>query len=69
MRIFPNKLQPIQYINNTPYVIHAVFPIVDVIDVTSLKQYLGVETAFKQNSNGTYLFVNEIPTIEFEELK
>ena len=69
MPIYTNKSQPIQYINKTPFLIHAVFPIIDVKNVDDFKKYLGVDTAFKQNSTGMYVFCNEIKEAEFEEIK
>lgn len=66
--IYTNKSQPIQYINKTPYLIHAVFPITEVKNVVDLKNYLGVDTAFKQNSTGNFIFCNEVTEPEYEEI-
>jgi len=69
MPIYTNKSQPIQYINKTPFLVHAVFPISHIKDVNGIKEYLGVDTAFKQNSTGVFIFCNEIKEHEFEEIK
>lgn len=68
MKIFPNRYQPIQYINKTPFLIHAVVPIERITDVVPLKQYLGCDTTFKNVKEGVYYFCEEIKEIEFEEI-
>jgi len=56
----PSYKRPIQYINGIPYIIHAVYPIDQVKDAPAIKQWLGVDTAFKSNRDGTYIFCEEI---------
>lgn len=68
MKIFTKKFQPIQYINKTPYLIHAIFAIEDVKNTTDWKNYLGCTTAFKNNREGVYYFCEEIESVEFEEI-
>lgn len=69
MKIFTNKLQPIQYINKTPYLIHALLRIEEVKSTTDWKNYLGCDTAFKNNREGVYYFCEEIKEVKFEEVK
>ena len=69
MKIFPNKFKPIQYIKDDAYLIHAIIPIVDITDATAMKNWLGVDKAFRQNSIGSYLFVEKIDGAEFEEIE
>lgn len=69
MRIYPNKLKPIQYINKIPYLITANIPIQQVKDVTLIKEWLECETAFKNNNLGLFIFCNEIEEIKFEEIE
>ena len=45
--IYPSYKRPIHYINNTPYVVHAIIPIHRIKDVRLVKEWLGCDTAFK----------------------
>lgn len=69
MPIYIKKYQPIQYINKIPYLIYATFPIDSMGDVSDMKKYLGVDTAFKHLKQGVYFFCNQIKEIEFEEIE
>jgi hypothetical protein len=68
MKIFPNRFRPIQYINKIPYLIHAIVPINEIEQTGDLKNYLGCDTAFKNQREGVYYFVEEIKEIEFKEI-
>lgn len=63
---FPSYKRPIQYINNVPYLVHAIYPIVSIKDANLVKEWLGVDTAFKSNRDGTYIFCEEIKEIDWE---
>lgn len=66
MARIPSYKRPIQYINNTPYLVHAVYDIVSVRDAKMVKQWLGVDTAFKDNRQGKYIFCELIEEVEWE---
>lgn len=65
---YPSHIRPIQYINNTPYLVHAVYPIVQVRDAKMVKEWLGVDTAFKDNRQGKYIFCELIEEINWENV-
>jgi len=65
---FPSYKRPIDYINNTPYLIHAVYPIDRVKNAPMIKEWLGVDTAFKSNRDGTYIFCEEIKEANWEQI-
>lgn len=67
--IYPNKLKPIQYINKTPYLISGVFAIDQVKDINAIKQWLEVDTAFKNVNQGVYYFCTAIEEASCEEIK
>jgi len=69
MSRLPIHKRYIQYINNTPYMVHAVYPIVRVLDAPAIKDWLGVDSAFKDNRNGNYIFCDEIEEISWEDIK
>jgi len=74
MPIFPNKNQPIQYINQTPYLIRGVLSIDEIdsnenVKVEDIKNYLGVDTAFRNQRQNSYIFCTEILEPEYEEIK
>jgi len=64
----PHYKRYIQYINQTPYLVHAVYPIVRVKDAKMVKDWLGVDTAFKDNRSGNYIFCDQIQDISWEEI-
>lgn len=67
---FPSYKRPIQYINNIPYLVHAIYPIEKVKDAVGIKDWLGCDTAFRSNRDGTYIFCEEIETAKIiEEIK
>lgn len=66
MSRFPSYKRPIQYINNIPYLVHAIYPIVNIRDANLVKKWLGVDTAFKSNRDGTYIFCEEIKEVDWE---
>lgn len=66
MSRIPSHIRPIQYINNQPYLVHAVYPIVHVKDAKMVKEWLGVDTAFKDNRQGKYIFCELIEEVEWE---
>ena len=68
MAIIPSYKRPIQYINNTPYLIHAIIPIERCRNVNMIKEWLGVDTAFKVQREGTYYFCEEIEEAEWEPI-
>ena len=49
--------------------VHAVYPIVRVLDAPAIKDWLGVDSAFKDNRNGNYIFCDEIEEISWEDIK
>jgi len=66
MSRLPNYKRYIQYINNKPYLVYALYPIVNIKDAKLVKEWLGVDTAFKDNRNGKYIFCDEIQEVEWE---
>ena len=46
--IFPSYKRPIEYINNKPYIVHAIIPIERVRNVKGIKEWLGCDTSFKE---------------------
>lgn len=68
MKVYPNKLKPIQYINKTPYLVTATAPITQIQNPSDVKGYLRCSTAFRSGKRGIYIFCDEIETIEFEEI-
>lgn len=67
MGVFINKYRPIQKINNNLYLLYAEIPIDKVMNVQDVKNYLGCDTAFRNNKTGTYIFGNEIEEAEILE--
>jgi len=65
MKRFPKYKGPIQYINNTPYQICAIFPIQDVKNAPLIKEWLECDTAFKNNREGVYYFCDKIEDLEW----
>lgn len=66
MSRFPSYKRPIQYINNTPYLVYAVYPIERVKDAPAIKEWLGCDTAFKDNRNNRYIFCEQIREVDWE---
>ena len=56
---FPSYKRPIQYINNTPYVIHAIIPIERCKNVSMIKEWLGVDTLLRFKEKETIGFVKK----------
>lgn len=67
--VFPSYKRPIQYINNTPYIIHAIIPIERCKNVSMIKEWLGVDTAFKVQREGNYWFCETIEDIQWENIE
>lgn len=65
--IYPSYKRPIEYIMNDPYLVYAKIPIERVKNVVLVKEWLGVDTAFKVQREGTYWFCESIPDIPYEE--
>lgn len=65
--IFPSYKRPIEYINHRPYLIHAIIPIERIRDATLVKEWLGVDTAFKVK-NTDYWFCEEIQEANWEQI-
>lgn len=65
---FPSYKRPIEYVNGNAYLVHAVYPIVSVRNPSLVKEWLGVDTAFKVNRDGTYWFCEEIQEIDWENV-
>ena len=63
--IYPSYKRPIEYINNTPYLVHAIIPIERVRDVKGIKEWLGCDTSFKVR-NRDYWFCEEIKEVDWE---
>ena len=68
MKRFPKYKGPIQYINNTPYQICAIYPIQDVKNAQLIKEWLGCDTAFKNNREGVYYFCDKIQEVWWENI-
>jgi hypothetical protein len=66
MRNFPKYKGPIQYINQTPYQICAVYPIDRVKDTIAIKDWLECDTVFKNNREGVYYFCDKIQDVLYE---
>ena len=65
---YPSYKRPIEYINNNPYLIYAVYPITSIKDAKLVKEWLGCDTAFKNNREGTYLFCDSIQDVSYESV-
>lgn len=63
--IFPSYKRPIEYINHTPYVVHAIIPVERCKNVNMIKEWLGVDTAFKVK-NRDFWFCDEIKEADWE---
>lgn len=68
MKRFPKYKGPIQYINKEPYQICAVYPIVEIKDVSLVKDWLECDIAFKNNREGVYYFCDKIEEVEWRML-
>jgi hypothetical protein len=66
MRYIKNN-RPIRSINENLYQIYAEYPIDRIKDVQGLKEWLGCETTFKSNQNGTYIFCSKIEEAQIVE--
>ena len=65
--IFPSHRRKARYINDNLYIIHAVIPIDRVKSAPLIKEWLGVDTAFKVK-NADYWFCEEIQEANWEQL-
>ena len=63
--IFPSYKRPIEYINHTPYVVHAIIPVERCKNVNMIKEWLGVDTTFKVK-NRDFWFCEEIQEADWE---
>jgi len=68
MRVYPNKLKPIQYINHTPYLVFANYPIQKIKDVSLVKEWLGCTTAFRSDKQGIFIFCDEVEEVQWENV-
>ena len=59
--------RPLRSINENLYQIYAEYPIDKVKDAQGLKEWLGCETTFKSNQNGTYIFCSKIEEAQIVE--
>jgi len=66
--VFPSHRRKARYINNNLYIIHAVIPIERVKNATMIKEWLGVDTAFKVQREGTYWFCELVEEPEWEDI-
>jgi hypothetical protein len=66
MRYIKNH-RPIRSIDENLYQIYAEYPIDKVKDAQGLKEWLGCETTFKSNQNGTYIFCSKIEEAQIVE--
>jgi hypothetical protein len=66
--IFPSHRRKARYINNNLYIIHAVIPIDRCKNVNMIKEWLGVDTAFKVQREGAYWFCELVEEPEWEEI-
>ena len=65
---YPPYKRPIEKVNGNLYIVHAEYPQHKIKNVSLLKEWLGVDTVFRQHSQNTYVFCELIEDIEFEEL-
>lgn len=65
---YPSYKRPIERVNNKLYIIHAEYKQDKIRDVSLVKQWLGVDTVFRQHSKGTFIFCEEIEDIDWEQL-
>lgn len=68
MSRFPSYKRPIEYINGKAYIIYAIYPIERIKDAPAVKEWLGCDTAFKHNKQGTYIFCQEIEDAKYESI-
>jgi hypothetical protein len=66
--IFPSNKRKARYINKKLYLIHGVIPIDRVKNAIMIKEWLGVDTAFKVQREGAYWFCEEIQEVEWENV-
>jgi hypothetical protein len=57
---FPSNRRPIQEINGDLFIVHAEYPESRVKDITLIKSWLGVDSAFVSHRNNTILFCEKI---------
>ena len=65
---FPSNKRKARYINKQLYLVHAVMPIDRVKNPTMIKEWLGVDTAFKVQREGTYWFCELVEEPEWENI-
>ena len=65
--VFPSYKRPIEYINKKPFLINSIMPIDRVRNANMVKEWLGVDTAFKVK-NRDYWFCEEIQEANWEQL-
>jgi len=68
MKNFPKYKGPIQYIGGNPYQICALIRIQDVKNPSLIKEWLGCDTAFKNNREGVYYFCDKIQEVSWENI-
>ena len=66
--VFPSYKRPIEYINKKPFLIHSIMHIDRVKNATMVKEWLGVDTAFKVQREGTYWFCELVEEPEWEDI-
>jgi len=69
MSRFIGNPYPLEIINGKMYEVRAEYPITKVLDANLIKKWLGVDTAFKVNRNGSYIFCNEIQDVDWEDIQ
>ena len=65
---YPSYKRPIERVNDKLYIIHAEYKQDKIRDVSLVKQWLGVDTVFRQHSKGTFIFCEEIEDIDWEQV-
>ena len=65
---YPSYKRPIERVNNKLYVIHAEYEQHKVKNVSMVKEWMGVDTVFRQHSKGTYIFCEEIKDVDWENV-
>lgn len=66
--VFPSYKRPIEYINKKPFLIHSIMPIDRVRNANMVKEWLGVDTTFKVQREGTYWFCELVEEPEWENI-
>ena len=65
---YPRYRRPIEKVNGNLNIVHAEYPQHKIKDVSLVKEWLGVDTVFRQHSHDTYIFCELIEEVNYEKL-